>query len=528
VEHHFSVLLRLRRHIDHHLAALGELDGVADQVHDDLAQASRIADHPLRHRQGDVGNELQLLLGGLNGEGLQRVAQGLAQLERQLLELEPPRLDLREVEDVVQQPQQGVRRALRHRQVLALLRIQRRAQQQVGHADHAVHRRPDLVAHVREEVALGHVGLLGRFLGHAQLAFGTLEVVGAGLDALFELVARALQRGVASLDLTEHVVERIGQDTELVLAQLGGTQRVVLVVGDRVGHPRELAHRAAQHAPEPRGGPRRESQGDEQHEPRDAEVAAAPGRDVVEIALDVDEPELLLVERDRARDLGAPRSEAHTFGPRLRGEGRFVASGAVDVCGLAGRPVIFGEERALLVVDRGSHHVGVVRQHREALCGRLPVVEGDRCARAGGQVLRGGDELRLDAASHPQLVVGHEARDREQQGQPRRGHRVQTHLGAEVEPVPEPHASPSPGERTIFTPRFRPSSFELRRSRALWTAARSMCMLTRLSAASNTNSIMPSAREKPSMSLTVTIERSSSCCRSSGQWLAWVRGTKTR
>ena len=39
------------------------------------------------------------------------------------------------------------------------------SQSQLGHADDAVHRRADLVAHVGQELALGAVGGLGRFLG---------------------------------------------------------------------------------------------------------------------------------------------------------------------------------------------------------------------------------------------------------------------------------------------------------------------------------------------------------------------------
>ena len=50
---------------------------------------------------------------------------------------------------------------------LALLRRQLGAEQQSGHADHGVHRRPDLVAHRREERALRlrrRLGLLARLL----------------------------------------------------------------------------------------------------------------------------------------------------------------------------------------------------------------------------------------------------------------------------------------------------------------------------------------------------------------------------
>jgi hypothetical protein len=68
--------------------------------------------------------------------------------------------DLREVEDVVDDVQQRMRRALRHRQQLALLGVEIGIEQQPGQADDAVHRRPDLVAHVGEELALDRGRLL--------------------------------------------------------------------------------------------------------------------------------------------------------------------------------------------------------------------------------------------------------------------------------------------------------------------------------------------------------------------------------
>ena len=66
-------------------------------------------------------------------------------------------------------------------EVLALPRVDLGLQQQVGHADHGVHRRPDLVAHVGEEIGLRARGLLGeiarapRLLEHPVLGADVLE-----------------------------------------------------------------------------------------------------------------------------------------------------------------------------------------------------------------------------------------------------------------------------------------------------------------------------------------------------------------
>jgi hypothetical protein len=100
--------------------------------------------------------------------------------ERDLLEVELAGLDLGEVEDVVDQVQQRVGRLLRRAADSALLRASaERLQQQLGHADDAVHRRADLVAHVGEELALRARRALGRVARGAQLPSDALSY-GAG------------------------------------------------------------------------------------------------------------------------------------------------------------------------------------------------------------------------------------------------------------------------------------------------------------------------------------------------------------
>ncbi len=50
-----------------------------------------------------------------------------------------------------------------------LLGVELGADQQLGHAEHAVHRRPDLMAHIGEELGLGAVGEHGAALRLLQL-----------------------------------------------------------------------------------------------------------------------------------------------------------------------------------------------------------------------------------------------------------------------------------------------------------------------------------------------------------------------
>ncbi|MNE25629.1 hypothetical protein D3C80_1189630 [compost metagenome] len=81
-------------------------------------------------------------------------------MEGDLLQIHLAGLDLREIENVVDDAEQVLRRAMHLFDVVALATIQLCTQRQMAHADDGVHRGTDLVAHIGEEGALG----LGRLL----------------------------------------------------------------------------------------------------------------------------------------------------------------------------------------------------------------------------------------------------------------------------------------------------------------------------------------------------------------------------
>jgi hypothetical protein len=97
-------------HVDakHHFAFVREFKGVADQVDDDLIEAARIAEHLGRDGRRDPVHQLDSLFDGAVGEGLERVADRLAHIEFDHLQIEFAGFHLGEIEDVVQQPKQGV------------------------------------------------------------------------------------------------------------------------------------------------------------------------------------------------------------------------------------------------------------------------------------------------------------------------------------------------------------------------------------------------------------------------------------
>jgi hypothetical protein len=73
-------------HLDVHLTAICKLDGVADEVNDNLAEASKIAHESVGHGWLHSEIELKILLMSAEPECLQRLAEAVA--ERKVLGLQ--------------------------------------------------------------------------------------------------------------------------------------------------------------------------------------------------------------------------------------------------------------------------------------------------------------------------------------------------------------------------------------------------------------------------------------------------------
>src|SRR6516225_5881695 len=61
-------------HFDHYLAALGEFDGVAHEIYQDLPQPNRIPDHRIRHVGLHLVSQFRPLLMRPDGQGAHGVA----------------------------------------------------------------------------------------------------------------------------------------------------------------------------------------------------------------------------------------------------------------------------------------------------------------------------------------------------------------------------------------------------------------------------------------------------------------------
>jgi hypothetical protein len=74
--------------VDDHLALLGELDRVREQVEQDLPQARRVPDDSCRRRLVDEAAQLDSLLPRTRRDDLERALDALPEIDRLRLELE--------------------------------------------------------------------------------------------------------------------------------------------------------------------------------------------------------------------------------------------------------------------------------------------------------------------------------------------------------------------------------------------------------------------------------------------------------
>ncbi len=223
------------------LPAVRELGRVRQEVREDLPEPKRIAAKVVRDLRRDRRHERDPLVRDAVRDERAGVVEDAAERELRLLDLELPRLDLREVEDVVDHAEERGPRGVDLRDVVALPRRELRLQREPRHPDDRVHRRADLVAHVGEEVALGDVRGLGSL---ARL----LELRRPEAHLLFErlpLVAQErIERRVAERD--RHLADEVGDPDDDVGVRDARVvaQRVAIVACDEV--PRERAPRAAE------------------------------------------------------------------------------------------------------------------------------------------------------------------------------------------------------------------------------------------------------------------------------------------
>src|SRR5271157_1834760 len=176
-----------------HFAPFGELDGVADEVEDDLAEPGRIAHDGFGNLRSDLANHLEVLLMGAQRDAPDGFVESVPQIEFDGVEFDPAGLDLGEIEDVVDDGEQRIGRGAGGLDALPLLLVELGVERQFRHSQDAVHGSPDFVAHVGEKLALGETGGGGgQFGGLANLDL-LAQFGGPFLDETGELPLAAPQ-----------------------------------------------------------------------------------------------------------------------------------------------------------------------------------------------------------------------------------------------------------------------------------------------------------------------------------------------
>ena len=369
-----SVGAGILANFEHHVAARSELDGIADEVGQDLLETDRIAGDSGGDCGVDVEQELQPFLLRLQSQRLEQGAHQIADRERDGFELQLARLDLREVQDVVEDRQQGIGRRLDGDEVIALLRRQLGVEGELCHADDAVHGCADLVAHVGEELALGPARFHRLVARRDEIRVRGAQLRGANLDRLLELLLVPLELPVPLLNLAEHLVEPAHQLADLVAAALLDPQIVPVVAGHDA---RDLGEPQQWRGNHPLQKPPDDECDADCTDQREGDDSPEPDRALShfrEVGFDDHHADHIVLERDR------PGHEQVVAAERMP---RFLP--AQDVDAHRGRrrhsieiPVVAGEERAVEQEDGGRRDVCVDRNGAERFAGAAGITERDR------------------------------------------------------------------------------------------------------------------------------------------------------
>ena len=185
--------LGLGRH--HDLTVLGELDGVAGQIHQHLPDTGWIATEITRQVFIDIDDKTQPLVARQLGDGFQTVKHHRQEFEIDRLNRQLAGFDFGKVENIVDDGQQGFAAAQRQPHLAPGFGLQLFvAQRKTQHADHAIQRGADFMAHAGQEKRLGFGCRFCLFPRLLQLAQHLLAILNVQLDGLRHAVEGFLQR----------------------------------------------------------------------------------------------------------------------------------------------------------------------------------------------------------------------------------------------------------------------------------------------------------------------------------------------
>ena len=173
--------------MDDHLPVFGKLDGIADQVQEDLPQPTGITVDGRRHRGIHQAHEFQPLLLGLRLQKVQNVLHGGPKIEVNDFQFQFPRFDFGKVENIINDSQESVGGLLHRFRTLTLILGQVGLQQESCHPHHPIHRGPDFMAHGGQELSL---------------YFQSLQRLITSFDQFLGLIFQRILRRLQCSDLT--------------------------------------------------------------------------------------------------------------------------------------------------------------------------------------------------------------------------------------------------------------------------------------------------------------------------------------
>src|SRR5262249_4623597 len=137
------------------LAAISEFDCIADKIDEDLADAQGIAYQNAWQRGREAQDQLESFAVSADRKGIGNLFGQLDHIEFNFLEAKASALDLRQIEDAVDQLQQGRAVADNRVEASSLLLAELGLRHQVRHAENGIHRCADFMRHAGEKFRFG-------------------------------------------------------------------------------------------------------------------------------------------------------------------------------------------------------------------------------------------------------------------------------------------------------------------------------------------------------------------------------------
>ena len=187
-------------HAQRDLSLLGELDRIAEQIHQHLAQLAFIRPHIGWNIRGKLQADSHIFVGRAEGKNLLQAFEHVVQVEVFWIQRGAAGFDLRHFQYVIDQSQQVLAAGMDDLHVFALVACQAIvAAHDLGEAQDGIQRRTELMAHICQEGTFRLVGSLGGLFGLLQFDHRLAKLLGAFGDLDFELLSLAFdQRGSAA------------------------------------------------------------------------------------------------------------------------------------------------------------------------------------------------------------------------------------------------------------------------------------------------------------------------------------------